>query len=99
MHVQLQQSYCTTQHDLTTNAPVGAHTARSFDLPAYTAAILRQREERFSTVYAVCFITEAEAAVAAAVAGLPAPGDLLVTANSLGSIRSALDAWHMLKAC
>ncbi|GLC44405.1 hypothetical protein PLESTB_000473100 [Pleodorina starrii] len=69
----------------------GTFDCRSYDLKSYACSILRNRVERFSTVYACCFVTAAEAALAAgvvdtAVEGQPAT-DMLLTSNSIGELR------------
>ena len=56
--------------------PNDACVRRGFDLEAYKASIQQQRQERFSTVFAVCFVPAA--------AGAP---ELLVAASSTGAIQ------------
>ncbi|EFJ52111.1 hypothetical protein VOLCADRAFT_120351 [Volvox carteri f. nagariensis] len=69
----------------------GGFDCRSYDLNSYASNILKRRIERFSTVYACCFITAAEAALADGVTDAPAEGeaptDMLLTASSTGDLR------------
>lgn len=60
---------------------------RSFNLDAYKAAILQERQERFSTVFAVCFVPCAAGG----------PHDLLAAASSTGEIRC--DSMMGLRPC
>ncbi len=64
---------------------------RSYDLKSYECGILKSRVERFSTMYACCFITAAEVTEAAGspeVAGEgQAAADMLLTASSIGELR------------
>ncbi|GIL42850.1 hypothetical protein Vafri_703 [Volvox africanus] len=69
----------------------GIFDCRCNDLQSYACSILKNRIERFSTVYACCFITASEAALAAGSVDISGNGqaatDMLLTANSTGEIR------------
>ncbi|GFR40971.1 hypothetical protein Agub_g1636, partial [Astrephomene gubernaculifera] len=68
-----------------------AFDCRTYDLNAYATEILKNRVERFSTVYSCCFVTSAE--TLSACGGTHADGDgrpppdMLLAASSTGEIK------------